>query len=42
MQKFLRYECNVQIESINAEQKRILKGRLGTVREWLGRKPDVL
>jgi len=38
IQKFLRYECNIQIEHLSTEQKRSLREKLMKVREWLGQK----
>lgn len=33
---FLRYECNVQIEKLNRDQKRSMRTQLTKIREWLG------
>lgn len=33
---FLRYECNVQVEKLNRDQKRSIRTQLTKIREWLG------
>jgi hypothetical protein len=33
---FLRYECNVQVERLNRDQKRSIRTQLTKIREWLG------
>jgi hypothetical protein len=33
---FLRYECNLEIERLNRDQKRSIRTQLTKVREWLG------
>ena len=35
---FLRYECNIQIERMNRDQKRSIRTQLTKIREWLGNK----
>jgi hypothetical protein len=34
--EFLRYECNVQVEKLNRDQKRSIRTQLTKIREWLG------
>ena len=34
--EFLRYECNVQVERLNRDQKRSIRTQLTKIREWLG------
>lgn len=33
---FLRYECNVQVEKLNRDQKRSMRTQLTKIKEWLG------
>ena len=35
---YLRYECNIQIERLNRDQKRSIRTQLTRVRGWLGKK----
>jgi len=33
---FLRYECNMQVERLNRDQKRSIRTQLTKIKEWLG------